>query len=178
MKLIALALAGLAAIVGAAVVVAPASSDTAPVGFLQQRDIVRAMIGTFRFHSVAAAEAAGYKPASPCVASPDGGMGIHYENEALLNDPAIDAAKPEVLVYEPTPSGLRLVALEYFRRAGDQTPPVDDSDKPSLFGIPFDGPMPGHAPWHGWHYDLHVWVWKYNPSGLFAMFNPRVSCPA
>jgi hypothetical protein len=26
------------------------------------------------------------------------------------------------------------------------------------------------------HYDLHVWLWKHNPEGMFAQFNPRVSC--
>jgi hypothetical protein len=24
---------------------------------------------------------------------------------------------------------------------------------------------------------LHAWIWKFNPSGTFAMWNPRVSCP-
>ena len=26
------------------------------------------------------------------------------------------------------------------------------------------------------HYDLHVWVWQANPAGIFAPFNPNVSC--
>jgi len=26
------------------------------------------------------------------------------------------------------------------------------------------------------HYDLHVWFWHDNPSGLFAPFNPALSC--
>ena len=26
------------------------------------------------------------------------------------------------------------------------------------------------------HYDLHVWLWKHNPSGVFAPFNPDASC--
>ena len=25
-------------------------------------------------------------------------------------------------------------------------------------------------------YALHVWLWKSNPAGLFAPFNPNVSC--
>ena len=25
-------------------------------------------------------------------------------------------------------------------------------------------------------YALHVWLWKFNPSGLFKPFNPNVSC--
>lgn len=28
-------------------------------------------------------------------------------------------------------------------------------------------------------YILHVWIWKWNPDGMLADFNPRVqSCPA
>src|SRR6266498_2895652 len=27
------------------------------------------------------------------------------------------------------------------------------------------------------HYDLHVWLWQDNPTGLFAPFNPRLACP-
>jgi len=25
-------------------------------------------------------------------------------------------------------------------------------------------------------YSLHAWIWKYNPAGLFAMWNPGVHC--
>jgi hypothetical protein len=27
------------------------------------------------------------------------------------------------------------------------------------------------------HWDLHVWLWKSNPSGLFSSTNPTVKCP-
>jgi hypothetical protein len=27
------------------------------------------------------------------------------------------------------------------------------------------------------HYDLHVWLWKSNPEGLFSPTNPGVKCP-
>jgi len=27
------------------------------------------------------------------------------------------------------------------------------------------------------HYDLHVWLFKSNPAGLFNMVNPNVNCP-
>ncbi len=51
--------------------------------------------------------------------------------------------------------------------------------RPALFGVSFDGPMEGHHPLlpsdlH--HYDLHVWLWKENPSGLFKPINPSVKC--
>jgi hypothetical protein len=25
-------------------------------------------------------------------------------------------------------------------------------------------------------YSLHAWVWKHNPAGTFAMWNPNVTC--
>ncbi len=28
------------------------------------------------------------------------------------------------------------------------------------------------------HYDLHVWLWKANPAGIFSPTNPSVTCPA
>jgi len=28
------------------------------------------------------------------------------------------------------------------------------------------------------HYDLHVWLFRDNPNGQFAPFNPNVSCAA
>ncbi len=48
-----------------------------------------------------------------------------------------------------------------------------------MLGRPFDGPMHGHEPLmpqglH--HYDLHVWLWKENPAGLFSPTNPAVKC--
>jgi hypothetical protein len=36
--------------------------------------------------------------------------------------------------------------------------------------------MEGHEPGMPIHYDLHAWVWKHNPSGDFAQFNPEVAC--
>lgn len=129
-----------------------------------------------KFHSIRQAEAAGYVLASPCVASPDGMMGFHYEHPALMADDAIDAARPEILVYGPKGNGkFELVALEYWKRDADASL-LTDSDRPSLFGHPFDGPMPGHGPVMPVHYDLHVWVYETNPSGMFAPFNPALSC--
>jgi hypothetical protein len=133
-----------------------------------------------RYNSFKQAEKAGYSvEGEPCVASPAGTMGIHAINRALVEDPAIDPLEPEILVYLPKGNGkLELVAVEYMRIAADQSPAggFDESDKPSLFGRAFDGIMPAHAPWMGWHYDLHVWLWEDNPSGLLAPFNPALSC--
>ncbi len=46
-----------------------------------------------------------------------------------------------------------------------------------LFGQTFQGPMRAHHPGMEKHYDLHVWLWKENPEGLFAEWNPDVTCP-
>lgn len=130
---------------------------------------------TARFATVEAAAAAGYVPGSPCEASPQGGMGFHYVSPAANQDPKLKPLQPEVLLYEPTPAGLSLVGLEYFTVDRDQNLATDD-DRPTLFGRAFDGPMLGHSPTMPIHYDLHVWLHKRNPSGLFAQWNPEVRC--
>jgi hypothetical protein len=159
--------AGAAALVGTAVLTtSPTASATA---YSQDLKVVR--VATARFHSPEQALRAGYHATPECVASPFGGMGVHYENPALMADPAVDAARPEILLYAPGADGeLELVAVEYFRNASE------GAMAPMLYGHAFDGPMPGHHPGMGTHYDLHVWVWQDNPSGTFAQFNPDVSC--
>jgi hypothetical protein len=37
--------------------------------------------------------------------------------------------------------------------------------------------MLGHNPQMPIHYDLHLWVGRHNPAGLFAQWNPAISCP-
>ena len=80
-------------------------------------------------------------------------------------------------MYVPSGDRLTLGAAEWFAVDGDQDPSTD-GDRPSLLGIPFDGPMPGHEPGMPVHYDLHVWLFEHNPAGLTAPFNPAISCPA
>jgi hypothetical protein len=96
-----------------------------------------------------------------------GGMGVHYVRNI---DDTVDPADPEALVYQVGRHGrLRLVALEYIipeEFVGLDGPPV-------LFGQT----MHHHS--YLPVYILHVWIWKWNPSGLFADFNPRVrDCPS
>jgi hypothetical protein len=105
---------------------------------------------------------------------PAGGMGVHFLNPALIG-PVVDVAKPPILIYEPEGAGkLRLVAVEFFVPLA-----TGIKERPQLLGRPFDGPMEGHEPLlpqglH--HYDLHVWLWKPNPAGLFSPTNPNVKC--
>ena len=171
-KLTAFPLSGLMVIVAAAVLVAPALSGDGPLS-PELRDVRSAVA---RYHSWEQAEKDGYTAAGePCVASPDGTMGIHAVNAALIGDPAIDPLRPEILLYVPKNGKLELVGVEYFRVDADQNLGTA-GDRPSLFGRAFDGPMPGHSPTMPIHYDLHVWVAETNPSGDFAMFNPALTC--
>jgi hypothetical protein len=144
----------------------------------QADELRRARAATRKFRDVTVARAAGYAASGACAEDPKyGGMGIHYANPDLVADGKLDVTKPEILVYQPTPSGkLRLGAVEYLQVDEDQDL-ATDPDRPYLFGMPFDGPMLGHEPGMPIHYDLHVWLYRHNPAGRFAMWNPRVRCP-
>ena len=103
-----------------------------------------------------------------------GGMGVHFLNTAMIG-PTLDPSRPQVLIYEPVGDRLELAAAEWFV-------PVMPGMKaaPMVFGQSLQGPMEGHAPimppgLH--HWDLHVWLWKNNPSGMFSPTNPDVKCP-
>lgn len=173
---------GIRTLVGAAAATLLALPALAGASHEIPRDVRELLRETRRvtqvYRDVEAAEAAGYVSAEHCEADPKyGGMGVHYANQALIEDPALDPARPEVLVYHPGENGkLRLGAVEYFIADADQDLATFE-DRPSLFGVPFDGPMLGHAPGMPIHYDLHVWLYKPNPAGIFAAWNPRVHCP-
>jgi hypothetical protein len=105
-------------------------------------------------------------------------MGIHYVNAELMKPGPLVPAKPPILLYAPVAGGgVELIGAEYFKPDADQDV-ATDGDRPSVFGRAFDGPMQGHAPGMPIHYDLHVWLWKHNPSGPFAPWNPDVKCPS
>ncbi len=67
------------------------------------------------------------------------------------------------------------MGVEWFVADADQYLSTDE-DLPSLFGVQFDGSMPGHEEGMPMHYDLHTWIFEHNPSGTFTPFNPRVIC--
>jgi hypothetical protein len=130
---------------------------------------------TARFHRVGAAEAEGYtvlvthpESGAACLEHPDlGGMGRHLLNLDLVDGEA-SAAEPEVVIYEPGPNGkLRLVGVEYlipFAILGEDQP------APVLFGQAFTQ----NETFGVWA--LHAWAWKNNPAGMFADWNPTVTC--
>jgi len=103
---------------------------------------------------------------------PKGAMGVHFVNLTIQGAP--DPMKPNILIYEPVGKDLRLVAVEWLVPLTAKT-----KKRPALFGKPFDGPMEGHEPLiprQYVHYDLHAWLFKDNPLGMFTPTNPDVSC--
>jgi hypothetical protein len=131
---------------------------------------------TATFRDVASAESAGYELSSGCVSGPEeGAMGVHYGNPALIEDGELDAAKPEVLVFEPTRNGrLRLAAVEYIVLAeqwdaNNDHPPVLGGQHFHFVSAPNRSGLPAY-------YELHVWAWTRNPNGTFADWNPQVRC--
>ena len=127
---------------------------------------------TAAYHKVSTAQAAGYNPVPGldyCFDNPGvGGMGFHYINVALL-DTVIDPLKPEAMVYAPRLNGtLALGAVEYIVPAAAWD--AEHSQPPTLFGQVF-----GMEEALG-VYELHAWIWRNNPSGVFYEWNPKVSC--
>jgi len=101
-----------------------------------------------------------------------GGMGVHFVNLTVKGPP--DPMRPNVLIYEPVGKELKLVAVEWLVPLTPET-----KERPSVLGQPFQGPMEGHEPLIPQkfaHYDLHAWIFKDNPLGMFAPTNPKVSC--
>jgi len=146
---------------------------------------------TAKYQSLTLAQKSGYSILADtagitCIAEPQmGAMGVHYVKGDLVKDPAIDAKHPEALVYAPDKrGGLHLAALEYvvIKNDWDAKQVLPQSSEgvtpipPMLFGQEFnftDAPNRyGLPPF----YSLHVWLWKDNPAGTFAMWNPTVHC--
>ena len=123
---------------------------------------------TARFHSLEQANRSGYTSFLACFDQPGiGGMGPHYVNFSDL-DTTLMPTEPEAVVYEVNGSRLELVGLEYLVPISAWT----SDNPPSLFG-------------HGFYrndtlgvYFLHAWIWRSNPLGTFANYNPNVRlCP-
>jgi hypothetical protein len=142
----------------------------------------------------------GYVPDGMCTTAAEvglppetGAMGIHYFRPDLLQITAtaprvdgtgthIDFTQPAVLLYEPQQDGsLELVAIEnaVFAAAWSAAGNVEP---PAFMGTPFDymadDPNTPEDEGHMFvpHYDRHVWLFRENPNGVFAQWNPTVSC--
>ena len=131
---------------------------------------------TAKFHEIDVAKQAGYSTQiTPCWAHHSaGGMGYHFGNTNLF-DATVDLLNPETVIYEPQAGGhMRLVGMEYIvpldAWAGAGQDLNDPNDVPQLLGQRFTR--------HSFLpiFKLHIWLWKTNPAGTFADWNPKVSC--
>jgi hypothetical protein len=176
------------------------ASSSAAAGEPSLAEIRRA---TERFRDVKVALAEGYirDPANICETAEMmglpkslGGMGVHYFRPDMLGisappNPRVDGrgthtdfVQPGVLIYEPQADGsLVLIAVENlvfakaWKAAGNDAPP-------SFHGVAYDTMVDDPATpldeAHNFepHHDRHVWLYRENPNGIFAQFNPRVTC--
>ena len=158
---------------------------------------------TEKYRDIKVALAEGYMrdPANMCETADmmglpreKGAMGIHYFRPDMLGitappNPRVNGAgthtdflKPAILLYEPQRDGsLVLVGVEnlVFAKAwedkGNEAPP-------SFHGVAYDtmvdDPKTPIDEAHNFepHHDRHVWLFRENPNGVFAPFNPRVTC--
>jgi hypothetical protein len=139
-----------------------------------QSEIVQIRIATARYHRVEVAEADGFVQFYGCIQSlPDGAMGVHYVHPDRF-DGQLNLLEPEVLVYAIEPNGeQKLAAVEYIIPAafwpGDAPPPEFLGQE-----LRYKTTMGPHEldP----YYEVHVWAWRHNPNGLFADWNPKVTC--
>ena len=123
-----------------------------------------------------------------------GAMGVHYFHPGLLGitappSPRVDGVgthtdfrQPGILIYEPQDDGsLELVAVEnlVFSRSWQAT---GQSLPPTFHGVPYDtmtddpATETDEAHMFAPHFDRHVWIYRDNPNGVFAPFNPAVVC--
>jgi hypothetical protein len=139
------------------------------------RDLAAIRRATVRYHDLDVALAEGYEILFDCTVNPNNlaeAMGQHYLNANLADD-VLKLDKPEVLMYAALPDGqMQLVGVEYimFEDAwtGEQAPEFLGQTM-ALKSAVGTHPVPNF-------YEVHAWVWKHNPNGVFADWNPNVSC--
>ena len=195
------AIIGVAAVAVAMAVCAPAISADSK----QEPTLADVRAATERFKDVNVALAEGYirDPMNICdtaemMGRPAqlGAMGIHFFRPDILGisgppNPRVDGNgthtdfnKPGILIYEPQADGsLELVAVEnlVFQKSWHA---AGNKQLPSFHGVAYDNmkddPATKIDEAHMFepHYDRHVWLYRANPNGMFAQFNPNVSCKA
>jgi hypothetical protein len=134
------------------------------------RSIAALLLSTARYHNLEVAKSEGFVFLHGCENRPEEGpVGTVYVHMGRLTDGQIDPLRPEALIYEPQKNGrMRLVGVELAMPYALWTEP----EPPQFLGQPFQK----EDEFGVW--GLHVWLWSYNPEGLFAESNPRVSCEA
>jgi hypothetical protein len=192
--ILAFGMAGVSSTLAAQVAAAGASVDPT-------LEMVRAATERFRDVEVALAEGYVRDPMNICdtaemmgMPADYGVMGIHFFRPDLLGiagppDPRVTGTgthtnflEPAILIYEPQENGsLELVAvenlvfIESWERAGMRSRPSFAGQE---FNLMVDDPATELDEAHMFapHYDLHVWIYRENPLGTFAQFNPNATC--
>lgn len=141
---------------------------------LSPKDAEASRLAAEHYYRIEDALSAGYEPLFDCTEHGEAGaMGQHYINKAYAMDSVLDVNQPDVLMYEPQQDGtMHLVALEYVvfqSKWTDKAAPVFLGHEMQLkhkVGVHEVDPF----------YELHVWHWRDNPSGMTADYNPSVTC--
>lgn len=123
-------------------------------------ELANARNATARFHRVEQAEAEGYINLNFC----EEGEGCHWLKPSLLDD-HVDPTQPEILLYLRDGDRWRFVAVEY------AVPLSLSTDAPTGFNGAADHWRENSEGVGLW--ELTVWLWLNNPSGLFEQHNPR-----
>jgi hypothetical protein len=195
------------AIIGATILAA-AVALSAPAAIASEKEEpsleeIRALTAKYQDVNVALSEGFIRDPGNMCETAEMmgrskelGAMGIHFFRPDMLGisappNPRVDGngthtdfRKPAILIYEPQADGsLKLVAVENlvfakaWHEAGNEKPP-------SFHGVVYDSMKDNtdtaidEAHMFEAHYDRHIWLYRDNPTGVFAQFNPKVSCAA
>lgn len=129
-----------------------------------EMEIDQLTAATAKYANVEVATNEGFFDASGFVPN----MGHHY-----ILPPRIDGTfvleEPEIILYAPDANGdMQFVAVEY-------AVPIEDLDNP---GSPPEGFTGGLDEWeinsNLSQWQLHVWIVKENPNGIFAPTNPTI----
>jgi len=131
---------------------------------------------TARYHDLSKAKADGFAEFYLCTDQDGAGaMGQHFVNGDRVADPSLDEKSPEALVYAPKPGGgYRLVGVEYVVIAADWD--ALHSSPPVLYGRTLKRVAAGNRYGLPDFYELHAWIWRPNPRGMFDDWNSKVSC--
>ncbi len=129
-----------------------------------EAEIIQLTAATAKYSDINTATDEGFIDVSGFVPN----MGHHYLLPPRV-DNTFELDKPEILLYAPNSSGnMEFVAVEY-------VVPIIDLDNPGSPPEGFTGDIdaweinPGLSQWQ-----LHVWIVKENPDGIFSPHNPVV----
>jgi len=138
-------------------------APTAAIASVTNGELALARQASARYQDLSVALADGYVDINVVMQH----MGRHFLNPKLL-DGSFRPDRPQILVYAPEGGKWHLVAVEYAVPLGMSaqapagfTGSADVWDHNTGFGL----------------WLLHAWVWKPNPDGMFAPFNPDVVIP-